>query len=252
MDKAIQKPLLYLDYLGFSEKILSQSTSQSIDYYKNILNDLEIFRNTTEFKVNFDIVSDSAFVWIDGADMYEETKELFRIASTLSHNSLFMKRPIRGAIVFDDFIIGDKVFNLHGKKISTHLILGRAIIGGYRWEQAQDWFGISINPFYLKIFEEKLSGLLKELKGQNKIIYYNIPTKHGEIKSYAINCFSMSHVIGLYKHGKDKKDSLVVPTYASMIKQLKDKAKDFSVLNKLTHTENFLEHVISNALYPVE
>ena len=250
MDTHQNKPLLYLDFLGFSEKIQSQSIEDSISYYKQILGDFEIFSSVTKYKVNFDVVSDSAFLWIDGDDLYTSTKQLFQIASSISHNSLFKKRPIRGAIIFDDFIIGDKKFEVHGKEITTHLILGKAIISGYRWEQTQDWFGISINPLYIKVFEEKLPKLIEELVKDHFITYYDIPTKVGEIKSYAVCGYIKSHITGTYiLYWKGKTKRIKVPTYDKMHKELKDSVKDFSVLNKLTNTEKFYDYVVSKKLF---
>jgi len=254
MDKPHNRPLLYLDFLGFSEKIMSQTIEQSIAYYKTILGDFEIVTNNSKFKINFDVVSDSAFLWVDGKNLLATTKHLFKIAATLYHNSLLMKRPIRGSIVFDDFIIGDQEFEIRRTKIATHLILGKAIIGGYRWEQAQDWFGISINPLYLKVFDAKLPTLLKELATEKNIILYDIPTKFGEIKSYVISGFLKSHIIGVYvlqenlnKPGKPNHRK--VETYSKTLKELKDDVKDFYVLHKLTNTEMLLDYITTKQLF---
>jgi hypothetical protein len=244
------RPLLYLDFLGFSDTILSKTMAESVEYYKALLDNLKSLADNQNYLINFDIVSDSAFLWVEGKDIFNSTLKLFKIATTILHNSLFNQTPVRGSIVFDDFIIGDKRFKINNKSITSHVILGKAIINGYKWEQIQNWFGISINPVYLEIFETKLPGIIQNLLDSKNIIYYDIPTKLGTIKSYAVCAFYKSHIVGKYTfHWKKGDKTIDVPTYPSMLKELKSTVKDFSILNKLTNTETFLEYITQKKMY---
>jgi len=247
------QPLLYLDFLGFSDKILSQRIEESVEYYKYILQIFESYLGDSKFKINFDIVSDSAFLWVEGDVLYLSSYKLFQIASTFMHNSLFNRMPIRGAIVFDEFIIGDRVFQIRSQQMRTHLVLGKAIINGHKWEQTQNWFGISISPNYIDTFKKELPGLIEKMEEKRNIILYNIPTKNEEVKSYAVNGFIESFVKGMhvveaggvtYSHSVDN--------YFNMLSEIKTDVTDPSIVKKLTNTENYLKYVDSNLLYRLD
>lgn len=251
MKKHKNAPILYLDFLGFSEKILSQDIEKSIEYYDTIVRDLKILSNSEKFNIKIDIVSDSAFIWVDSKNTFESVLELFRIASTISVCSLYLGRPIRGSIVFDEFYIGDVLMGSSDTKISrTHLVLGKAIINGYRWEQSQDWFGISLNPIYINKLNDSFPGIIKNLLERNWIVYYDVPTKLGKIKSYAVNGFKVSDLTGTsnVKIG-DKVSQIEVYTCEKIFDEYKAKIKDFSILVKLTNTEKYFEYIYKNGFF---
>lgn len=230
---------------------MSQDITKSIDYYDRILRDLKILSNSDKFDIKIDIVSDSAFIWVDSKNTIEATMELFRIASTLSVGCLYLGRPIRGSIVFDEFYIGNVLMGSSDTKTSrTHLVLGKAVINGYRWEQIQDWFGISLNPIYIKKLNNSFPGLIDKLLKKNLIVYYDIPTKLGKIKSYAINGFKTSNLTGksTTKLGSQISE-IEVYTCEKVFNEYRDKIKDFSILVKLTNTEKYFEHIYKNRLF---
>ncbi len=110
-------------------------------------------------------------------------------------------------------------------------------------EQAQEWFGISINPFYTKKFE----WVLPEIESKNILIPYSIPTKFGQIGSYAINPFTRRHALG--ETELIEGPAFLSKTYEQLLAELMVSAKDFSVLHKFTNTKKFLEYITNNSLF---
>ena len=238
--------LLYIDFLGFSELVKSQSLKESLKFYRRTLIEYEFLKIEKKYDINFEIISDSIFIWIESPDNYRAAIKLFAIASKISSQSIIKKRPIRGAIIFDEFKIGEKKFKIIKSEIKSHLILGKGIISGHRWEQIQEWIGISVNPICIEEINKEFRGLFTELNDLKLLAEYNIPTKHGLIKSYAINSFYQSHFLGKYKTKNDV--TIINKSYSDAFSELKSTTYDFNILSKITNTEIFYNYITSHNL----
>lgn len=247
--KIIEKPLLYIDLLGFSASIKSQPLKDSLLFYEQFLYSLKSMHEVHN-KLRFTFVSDSALLWINGSNSAKNIEELFEVAFSLLHNSLLIEdESIRGAIVFDEFEISDHQFTLGKTTISSPIIIGKAIISAYTWEQSQNWMGISINPNYIKKFSDCVPELMSKLEKERVLNKYNVPTKSGYVQTMAIGVHE-SHISGkICFKNKAKKQFIKVDqiwnvnSYYDVLAKKKNKQLDFGVLSKITETENYIRYL---------
>lgn len=248
------KPLLYIDLLGFSSDIMRQSLKDSLRYYDRFLDSL---KSMTEIhkKLRFTFVSDTALLWIHGNNSTKNAEELFDVAFSLFHNSLFEPdESIRGSIVFDEFQISDHTFTIGKSKITSPIIVGKAIINAYRWEQTQNWLGISIHPSHIDTFKSQIPGLIDKLEKERVINLYNVPTKNGYIQTYAIGLHE-SHINGKVTFKSKVKKNLPavekiwkVKNYFIMLESKKENQTDLSALSKITETTNYITYLADKNL----
>jgi hypothetical protein len=239
--------LLYIDLLGFSVDIMKSSLKESKIYYQDFLETLKEM-NEIHKKLRFSFVSDSAFLWIGGANSEKNIRELFEVAMTLYHNSIFSQfNSIRGSIIYDEFEIAQEEFTLGKSKITSPVIIGKGIVSAYRWEQTQNWLGISIHPIYIENINKDFPELLNQFEKLRLINNYNVPTKAGHIETYSIGLHT-SHIIGYYEFpGKGTHRNnfftkiMKVNTYESLLISKRKNQRDFSVLNKITETLNYVK-----------
>jgi hypothetical protein len=247
------RPLLYIDLLGFSADIMRQTIKESKLYYSRFLHTLSSMTEVHK-KLRFTFVSDSAFLWINGSNSKKNAEELIEVAFSLYHNSFFSSdESIRGSIVYDEFEIAQNTFTLGKNKISSPIIIGKGIINGYRWEQVQNWLGISIHPYYIDLLNSHFPKMLEELENSHTLNIYNVPTKNGNIQTYAIGLHS-THIEGKIPLKENKKlkakveKFMGVNTYESLLINKRKDQKDLSVLSKLTETLNYIQYIKKNKL----
>lgn len=201
-------------------------------------------------KLRFTFVSDTALLWIHGSNSTKNIEELFDVAFSLYHNSLLnYDVSIRGSIVFDEFEISDRQFTLGKTKLISPIIIGKAIISAYTWEQSQNWMGISINPNYIDKFIDFAPDLMAKLERERIINRYNVPTKSGYVQTFAIGVHE-SHINGkVILKNKSKNQNLKIDailnvnTYYYFLNFKKTKQHEYSILSKITETENYIRYL---------
>ncbi|RZJ96044.1 MAG: hypothetical protein EOO46_25680 [Flavobacterium sp.] len=102
----------------------------------------------------------------------------------------------------------------------------------------------------MKKFKEKYPRLFDELLKRHLLVYYDIPTKQGLIKGYAINGFQLSDKTGVSqsKFGKSNR-TIKVTTCEQIFDELKNNVSNTSVLVKLTNTEKYFEYICLKQLF---
>lgn len=188
--------LLLVDFLGFSHKIQEQSLPKSAEYYAELLRYLYPSLSDFSFPIKFQIISDSVFVWIESENEDHQLALLCHAASNLIHNSIAMKHFVRGAIVYDEFFIGDidfPVWNSPDGVKRIYTILGKGIIKSNEWEKIQNWVGISIHPEAIELLETKFKNSFFDVVSANELVNYSVPTKDGNRKTYVVNYLSKGH-----------------------------------------------------------
>lgn len=198
------KPLLFIDLLGFSLFVQANEMSNVIQFYKKFLMENDLF-DPKDLGLKQIILSDSMFIWSDCEDLNLNLKILGYIASSQLHNSMAKKydsssgyyAQIRGALCFGEFIIDNINYDIGTKSemgnasqpwvIENFTILGKAIIESNSWEKKQDWVGISVPPDNINCMKSFAPTGYKYLIDKNLLVEWNVPLKSGTIKTVATN-----------------------------------------------------------------
>lgn len=269
------RPLLWIDVLGFGHEVVNNDLEETVKEYDKLIN-WYLHRYSG---VEFDIVSDSLLFWSkDPGNMWQEFSHICQAAHLYSGSSFFLNLPIhkhsliRGAIVFDDFLIGMQshvhkyqVFvngvpeaELREDKMTYHRILGKAIVYAHAWESAQEWCLISICPRYNHIIEDA-SIFPDYLLKRNYVIKYDIPVKNDGVRpGYVINPFTKEYCLGKEKKYHTSADGSVLESfdlidvpkiYFNTLSQKIEVATDSKIKTKLSNTLDFYQYVVDHKLY---
>jgi len=196
MSVVSKRPLLFVDFLGFSKLVLNETTEEMLRRYHHTLANLKTHVLLWE-KVGCDLrvefVSDSVFIWLENATDAVAVATLLYLGAILLQNSIFEGSPIRGSLVFDEFIIDQRNFHVGYDTSNTpifiwnHTILGKGIVKAASWEKCQDWIGISICPDDLPEFESRTPHVIDASLTSNLLIDYPPPTKIKSGRSLVLN-----------------------------------------------------------------
>lgn len=146
--------LLFLDILGFSKFVETQSTQ---DIYAVIDNALKAFGRWEELNGLFKTIYFS-----DTFIFYQEPKgygdwaflDIYAIAGMVLSALLAAGVPARGAISFGEFEVNVDTTGRH------QVYFGKALIEAYKAEQREKWIGITILPSAWKPYEAVKPGLI--------------------------------------------------------------------------------------------
>lgn len=250
-----KRPLLYIDLLGFGDFVLTHDHESVKNYYARLLRDLRVFhRGNSRSPLKMELVSDSAFFWVDDANLDRSFKLLAYVAHALLHNGLMENEgtwaqygfftPMRGTLCFEEFEIGrNNIFlGMRGEQgrppqpvlQPNFTILGKAIVMAAKWEQCQDWIGISIPGSNVELIRENVGVALNELVSGNFLIEFDVPLKERVERTFAINPLAASgrHHSGL----------------TNTLDRAISEAKEVTRTRKYVRSKEFLEHIISNGL----
>lgn len=228
-----------IDILGFSDLICNPPRELSINNIEKSYN-LIFQKNLKDCKdfhqelPGFLLFSDTAFIYKeDFCNCYNFILYLSNVLQNSFYSikneqenlipQLYFKFPLRGA-----FSIGSLVIN-------NNNIIGKPIVSTYQWERLQNWIGISI-PYndISNVTNDLPECEIKKIMADNLLIEYDVPTKNGIFKTYAINFIS-----------KDNKNKII-----SIIEQELLNYKDqLNIYTKYYSTKKFVEYIISNSLY---
>lgn len=73
------RPLLYIDYLGFSKLVLASNLKSLYQLYNEMVARIILATDITKHEVKYDLVSDSLFVWSEDSDVQIATELLIQI-----------------------------------------------------------------------------------------------------------------------------------------------------------------------------
>jgi len=228
-----------IDILGFSNLICKPPRDLSIDnieksynlIFKKNLKDCKDFHHQVP---EFILFSDTAFIYKkELSNCYDFISYLSNILQNSFYSikneqenlipQLYFKFPLRGA-----FSIGSLIIN-------NSNIIGKPIVSTHQWERLQNWIGISI-PY--NDISDVMSNLpkseIEKIVKDNLFVEYDVPTKNGILKTYAINFIS-----------QDNKNKIL-----SIIEQELINYKDqIDIYTKYYSTKKFVEYIINNSLY---
>ncbi|MCD4781158.1 MAG: hypothetical protein K8S27_11525 [Candidatus Omnitrophica bacterium] len=134
-------------------------------------------------------------------------------------------------------VYGQKDFPIISKlKDTFDILLGSAVSRAVDWEKKQKWFGMSANNEFEKIIlVSELSEQLSDLKQDNYLIEYAVPTNMGLVKTLAVNFIKKSCAEKINQVVKEK-----IAFY---------KAKDDELFFKMYGTSQFVEYVVNKELF---
>ncbi len=228
-----------IDILGFSNLICNPPRKLSINsieksynliFQKNLVNSKDFYQQHPDFL----LFSDTAFIYKeDFCNCYNFILYLSNVLQNSFYSikneqenlipQLYFKFPLRGA-----FSIGSLVIN-------NNNIIGKPIVSTYQWERLQNWIGISI-PYndISNVIKDLPKSEIEKIIADNLLIEYDVPTKNGIFKTYAINFVS-----------KDNKNKIL-----NIIEQELLNYKDqLNIYTKYYSTKKFVEFVMSRSLY---
>lgn len=234
-----KRPLLYIDFLGFSGKVLTQSLFETMAMYQKYLTEISPPRSMQP-NLKYDLVSDSLFVWSDeDVSVSMMLKSLIHFGILFYHNLQVDNILTRGSISFGEFIIKDHNFPItNNLRTPIHLIIGNAIVKAAKWEQSQNIACISFEPSCLDELKKHAPNILEEAEANHFLIQYSVPNKKTRPKkTLVLNPFTdrMSHM-KLFK--------------GNLQKMIRKSKKQVRIVRKLRNTLNFIKHIEINNLVP--
>ncbi len=228
-----------IDILGFSDLICNPPRNLSISNIEKSYNlifqkNLKDCKDFHQRRPDFLLFSDTAFIYQeDFYNCYNFTLYLSNILQNSFYSikneqenlipQLYFKFPLRGA------------FSLGSLVINNNNIIGKPIVSTYRWERLQNWIGISI-PYndISNVMNNLPKSEIEKIMDNNLLIEYDIPSKNGVFKTYAVNFIS-----------SDNKNKIMDIIEQELL-NYKDK---MNIYTKYYSTKNFVKHVVSNSLY---
>ncbi len=146
--------LLFLDILGFSERVEKNSIEE---IYVIIDNALDIFRRWENMNGFFKTIYFSdTFVFYQESKGYENRAflDIYGIGGIVLAALLAAGIPARGAISFGEFEVSLDSTGRH------QVYFGKALVEAYKAEQREKWIGITITPSAWKPYEAHEPGMI--------------------------------------------------------------------------------------------
>lgn len=147
--------LLFLDLLGFSDRVESQNPNQIFKLIDEVLQDFTRWENLNKFfrTIHF---SDSFILYQEPLG-YDNRAflDVYALGGFLLCSMLSKGIPVRGAISFGDFQVNKDSTNKH------QVYFGKALIEAYKATINENWIGITIQPSAWKPYENRNPGLVK-------------------------------------------------------------------------------------------
>jgi hypothetical protein len=185
------------------------------------------------WRTRIQIFSDSIFFFFDGdaegvQNPWAAPQLLFACAAEVSLRLWAAELPHRGAIAFGDCWLDPE----------ASAIVGEAIVRAVRWEQEQEWFGVSVEP--------SSAGTLYEIvRGERNVPILRdvVPTKSGPIPAVCINPVYFAQAgFGGRRTSPDSTRALLAPALAGFKRAYSDAIHhaNLKAISKYEQTSRFL------------
>lgn len=201
----MERYVLFLDILGFSDLIENNSSDEvekifknnfvetasmsihmasmyfGIQYNGNMVLDGNIFKDLIQDVFNIHIMSDSIIVWTN--DLSEKSLcELCGFASVYVSMAFILGVPLRGGISKGAV----SFINTNINNINQSCLVGKGIINAYKIEKKQKWMGVTVDSDCFECVNQHRLNLILSIHN-SFIKKYNVPLKDG--------CTSSEYVI---------------------------------------------------------
>lgn len=152
--------LLFIDVLGFSELVQTQS-AESV--YVVVDEALRAFGRWEELNQQFrTLYFSDTFIFYQASEGYGDWAflDVYAIGAMVLSALLAKGIPARGAITFGEFVVRQDSSTKH------QVYFGKALIEAYRAEQRENWIGITIQPSAWRPYEAKNPGTVAAFESE--------------------------------------------------------------------------------------
>jgi hypothetical protein len=152
--------LLFIDVLGFSELVQTQS-AESV--YAVVDEALRAFGRWEELNQQFrTIYFSDTFIFYQESEGFGDWAflDVYAIGAMVLSALLAKGIPARGAITFGEFVVRQDSSTKH------QVYFGKALIEAYRAEQRENWIGITIQPSAWQPYEAKNPGVVTTFESE--------------------------------------------------------------------------------------
>ena len=253
--KKVTQPFAMIDALGFSNALKTEGLDAVGNKHKYMVINTEMVASLPNLPPTFRTLSasDTVFLYFrdDNSSAKGNLKALIEyVAVILANTFCFLSFrqegdstvpstfPIRGAITFGEYAVGDYQFTFSNREpTNMPFAFGRPVVNAQEWERQQKWIGVSISPASTERIDSECPGLLTSLSKENFLVRWDVPTVHGPIEAWAVNPL-------YYREGKD-----IPSLMSSALLHAEEYATELSVKAKYLATRRFLEHVTEHGVY---
>lgn len=169
------------DILGFESRFKHKGLDYMLHKYSDLLLEAygafgsskiidELHGNDANAGEGYAVISDTIIVWskpIEDEEWSSLTLNMFFMAMYKLVNFSFVHFPLRGAIAYGQVVVDS----------TNNIYIGQPIIDAVRLEKEQDWIGVTCHESCYKL--ERFN----ELSRTNRILYYPVPFKSGEVRN---------------------------------------------------------------------
>jgi hypothetical protein len=216
----MNKFISFFDVLGFSQVSIHTSPIVLFEIYRDIIANAEIpVVGRGRDASNLFVFSDTICVTEPETEHRsdEQAIQFFRTAGLLLHNSIVLSEqnaknpPLRGAIGYGSYLAKKDAQFIEDSPNTVPLLIGRGVVEAYQWEQSQKWVGASLVPDNISILLEEQSDLVTKLISNGYIVEYDVPTKDGIQRSFAINYVTQGHAEPIYEYFSTREKTSSMP-----------------------------------------